>query len=650
MNRFTSLVTLLFFVIPVLLKGQEKEVNKTGLVSNSISDRNIEISQVVRNNYKEKDKTLSYNCPNELSFYPIAYSSTMWSIVGNPRTLLWADPNINSVVFSYRMTADPPGSYGTNRIAYSVSDVNGKEGTWSQDIQVYEPLGPGEEYPEAAGRYPQCAIYNPPGNTDPQNAFFSYFIPTLTGDNNDWGGYGYGVNQLLLTDPPEPTQHNVTSSGDYYRTIPNAYTISQQGISMMCDMSYNRQTYEYTGNYIMNRGEFDEDESDYEYEEWLFPVLNEGDLIIDSKVAFAPDGQTGYLLVLGNSFENSLPYTKTHPVLFYTDDGGEYWYTDEIHCQLGGEDGLETVKNFVSDEVLKDLFGDGFNRNEIYYKMGNHADMVVDETGRAHITGLIACADESSWYPQEGAMGTFHIIYNHADNSWDANNLYMNNAFDGAIGGTTEYNRPQISTDMDGHFCFISWIDSDISGVTQNKYPDIFLTAYDPVADQYTGVCNVTFMTHASQQAYFASQSHYVFQEESGDSISFSIPFIYEEINMSNPSAPISFWYIDGVKVNMPNYWMSVDENVSNNYFTVEQNHPNPCKDVTKVSVSLQKQTRLKLSIANMAGEIVYKTKNITVQKGKYEFKVNTDNLPPGIYFYTVSSGYDYITRKMIVM
>lgn len=45
-----------------------------------------------------------------LTFVPIGESGNAYGFYGDPRTYLWADDYINSVVFTHRMVVDPPGS------------------------------------------------------------------------------------------------------------------------------------------------------------------------------------------------------------------------------------------------------------------------------------------------------------------------------------------------------------------------------------------------------------------------------------------------------------------------------------------------------------------------------------------------------------
>lgn len=630
-------------------KAESMDLSKK-VVAEQVATKSSPITQ-----NSETPESSTYNVADrEITFIPIGKAGNAYGFYGNPRTYLWADDNIKSVVMTHRMVVDPPGSYGNSRIAYDVSWDAGVDGSWTNSIQVYEPLGPGSTYPDAAGRYPQGGIYNPYGNTDPANAYYAYFAATLDNTNGNWGGYGYGTNHMISVDPPAPTQYNSTSSGDMLKLIPDSYTINQMtGDSWMIDGSFLADDYPYQGNVIMNQGIFDEELGDYEYEETTMDLLEADYGWNDSKIAFAPDGQIGYFLVMGDGPDNP-DWTNYHPILFITEDGGETWSDEPIHCQLGGEDGIENVKNFVSDEVMEAIYGAGYNRDEIYYNMGFQADMVVDENGNAHLTGLIACADEEGWYPNYEASGTFHVMYDYEEEEWSANLLYMNKTFDGDLGGIPQYNRPQVSTDMDGHFMFFSWIDTDLEGVTDNTSPDIYCIAYDPHFNggegQYSEVVNVTAFTQAMWQAYMGSQSHYVFSSGYGDeTITFTVPFVYQELDPEDPAAEVQFWYLDGVTFEVENYWLGVEDLETNAITSVDQNYPNPFSNNTTINVNLSEQADLSLEVTNLVGQKVFEINKGVVNAGSYDFVLNADNFTNGVYFYTVRANNNQVTKKMIV-
>lgn len=592
-----------------------------------------------------------YNDGREVTFVPIGTAGNAYTFAYAPRTYVWANQHINSVVFTHRMVVDPPGSYGNSRIAYDVSWGGGEDGTWTTDIQVYEPLGPGTTYPLAAGRYPQGAIYNPSGNTDPENAYYSYFTCTLDESNGgSWGGYGYGSNALTAVDPPAPTQTNVTSSGDAMRLIPEGYFINQMGEAWSIDGSFDGGDQTYIGYIIWDHGVFNEETGEFDYDEWVTEWMDDTYGWNYSTCAWSPDGQIGYYMVMGDG-EGNPDWTNFHPVLFITEDGGETWTDEPVHCQLGGEDGIESVKNFVSDEVMEAIYGAGYNRDEIYYNMGFQADIAVDWKGNAHITGLVACASEEGWYPNYEASATFHLWYDLTEDEWDGNFVHFNKTFDADLGGIPQYNRPQISSDMEGHYFFISWIETDLEGVTENTSPDIYCVGYDLAADTYTEVYNVTAFTQAMWQAYMGSQSSYVFQEyiNNNAEIEFTIPFVYAELDPEDPAAETPFWYIDGFTITFPNHWVGIDDNKTSTLASVEQNFPNPFSSQSVVKVNLTENADLSLEVSTLTGQKVLEINKGFVTSGEYEFVIDAKGLNSGVYFYTVNANDNRITHKMIV-
>lgn len=593
---------------------------------------------------KEKPVTKTYyKDGRELTFIPIGQSANAYGFSGNPRTYLWVDNNTNSVVFTHRMINDSTNS-SSSHIAYDLSTNGGAAGSWTNNIKVYNPTPIGPLYFPA--RYPQGGIYNPPGNTNPENAYYTYFAPVLLGGNGDWGRYGYGVNKLTEVDPPNPTQHNeLTSGGDIWRYILNAFTITQDGYAWMVEPSYNVADSLYTGDLIIEKGTFNPDSNDYEYEEWLMPALEAGDNIIDTKIAFSPDGQTGYIMLLSDTQSDPIPYTWYHPVLYKTEDGGNTW-EGPIHCQLGGPDGLEEVKEFVPDWILPWPTPD---RDSIYYSMGYHVDMVVDAWGGAHITGLIAISnDEGQWFTSYEAMGTFHLIYSsYWGTEWETYHLYYNRTFDGDLGGLTQYNRPQISSDPDGHFFAISWIDTDQEGVTENVSPDIYCVTFYILPWDHSEVFNITSFTQAMWSAYLGSQSHYMFKEVFGDGwVEYTIPFVYQGLDPADPFWETQFWYIDGFKFEWP---IGTPEIPDKKIPSVSQNHPNPFSNTTSIRVDLKECSGLSLEIINLAGQKIARIDKGFVNTGTHEFILNACDFHSGIYFYTVNVDEMRITKKMVV-
>jgi hypothetical protein len=530
---------------------------------------------------------------------------------------------------------------GNSRVAYDFSTDGGA--TWTTGLQVYTPTGPdpGTGYPMDAGRYPQGGILNPDGNTDPNNAYYTYQICALNGDNNNWGGYAHGSAPFGTNDA---TQVNLASGGDTWRLIPAAFHITQQGVAWYVDESnqHDGTEYVYTGDLILGRGEIVDGE--IVYTEELVSFLDEGEAFNDFKMAFGPDGQTGYIVAMSENTGDPVDNTNYHPILLKTTDGGESW-TDPIDVQLGGEDGIDNIKNYIPDTIITqlDFYTDwGGDRDELIFNMGFHVDIAVDAMGNPYMIGMISLGtDEGNWYP---GLGTEWALYSEdGGETWMADPLWDHYWFDGTVGDLPVYNRPQVAIDYDGYNLFYSWLDSEADQAEENDRPNIYLAGYDIEDGAYTEVENVTYFTQAWNKAFFGSSSYYVFKLNSE---TFEIPFVYAEFTEPDvPTVQVNHWYIDDyilTPVSVPEF---TGDKVS---FTVGQNYPNPATQSTEILVSADTELPIELTVSNMLGQIVYRDAAES-RALNHSFRVNVENLDPGLYLYSVKIGNQSVTKKMLV-
>lgn len=579
-----------------------------------------------------------------VTYVPIGQSGNAYGFYSNPRTYLWADPSINSVVFTHRMTGGTEID-GNSRVAYDVSTDMGAN--WVNNVQIYSPLGPGAQYPDAAGRYPQGAILNPEGNTSADDAYYVYNVVAMDNSNgNLWGGIGYGSNPLTETDPPNPTQTNLTSEDGMYRQIPDAFATTQMGYSMHLEpnVPYDGAAWVYNGELIFGMGQIEDGE--LALEEGTIDALGEGDGINDTKIAFAPDGMTGYILIMSDSESDPQDYTNYHPIFLKTEDGGDTW-SDPIHVQFGGADGIEAIKYYWPDTTIENLdaYEAGFDRDEVWYNMGFQCDLIVDGMGNPHVTGLITLASSEGWYPYENTMATWHVYSNDGGITFMADPLYNNRFMEGAVGDIVQYNRPYAASTYDGHYLFFSWLDTDKASATDLNDPNIYVIGYDSEDGTYSDVENVTAFGVWWFNAYYGSMSQYVFAEQNGDMWDCEIPFVFEELTGSDAD-PVNFWYIDDYILQMP---LDIADNVLENQgFTVSQNQPNPASANTEVLVTTKTNGVINLTVSNMLGQQMY-AESVQNNALSHSFKFNVSDYETGVYFYTITIGEKSITKKMVV-
>jgi type IX secretion system substrate protein len=630
MKKALLIITCLLLIVSVSAQSKKFE-KKSTKTPNVVSTRfqNYKGDPVQQSSADNQRRTEIID-GRSITYIPIGSSPNVSGFASSPRTFLWADPVNNSVSFIY----DIYNVTDTIDIGYNLSFDGGA--TWSSDQKV--------NVGGYKGMNVQGGIINPDASSDPDDSFFTYFAQASDGSNGPFGGYIYGSNVLSDTANPSFSYEHSPSNMVFFRTFSDAFTITPEGTAWYVGGNYRylNPEYEFNGQLIIGKGEVVDNE--ISYTESMVDFLEQGDEINDIKVAFSPDGQIGYICVMTDSDSEPIQYTNYHPVLLKTTDGGNTW-SNPIHLQLGGLDGIETIKYYWSDEILEsiDVYGPGFNRDQVYYNLGYSCDIIVDMDGNPHITGIIAIASEDGWFPAEGSMATWHLYSEDGGTIWGATALYDNIFFEGDLDGENMFNRPYAASTGDGSLLFFSWIDTDLDGAEGNTNPNLFLVGYDAYDNIYTafGVDNVTELSLYWFSAFFGSMSQYIFSDGNGC----EIPFVFcEFLEPVPPFGQIQYRYIDGYSI--PCY-VTVEEYLDPG-FGVTQNSPNPASDMVTISVSSNLNEVIELEIFNALGQKVH-TQLEHRKAHVNNFYVNVCNFEPGLYVYTIRIGNNSKRMKMLV-
>ena len=97
------------------------------------------------------------------------------------------------------------------------------------------------------------------------------------------------------------------------------------------------------------------------------------------------------------------------------------------------------------------------------------------------------------------------------------------------------------------------------------------------------------------------------------------------------------------------NEYVGIKDPVQSNIATVSQNWPNPSTGTTYIEVNTTSATDLRVQITNLAGQNVMELNKGKVNAGQHMLSINTSGLPTGVYFYTVFTGSQKTTKKMMV-
>jgi len=94
---------------------------------------------------------------------------------------------------------------------------------------------------------------------------------------------------------------------------------------------------------------------------------------------------------------------------------------------------------------------------------------------------------------------------------------------------------------------------------------------------------------------------------------------------------------------------VGVNDSYTETSFEVSQNYPNPVNGQTYFTVKLNAAADLSLEVYSLTGQMVNSANYGYKTAGTHTLTINANDLASGVYFYTVSTGTNKVTRKMIV-
>jgi hypothetical protein len=606
----------------------------------------------------------TYKNTDFVSIVNIGTGANVYSYINGGRSMVAVNNDLNTVTNFHRMggVLDPGGYSGD--LGYDVSTDGGM--TWTNQVECYVAVNnAGGTYYTDAARYPNHGIFNPMGNTDPNEAYVTYFCPNLDGSNSpdSWGGYSYG--RARIGDVTDSIRHLLSSHDEYFQYVPDAFCLTNLGEFWCADMNqdWSTGTVAYQGNIIMNRGTWNDETKDWELEQFLIDAETiDNSRPAYAQIEFAPDGMTGYMAILGDNGEVAISSGLSYfPILFKTTDGGENW-SDAMPVVIAGEDGIGGVHNFLSDAEIAELYEAPVpDREEIPFTTAFDFNLSVDAWGNPHIAVVVGVTGADPYSIVTGMSEVSGYIFTAAFmlSSTDGGESFIGyecgrlKTFRGTFVDLIEDNRMQIARNPAGTKMFVTWLDTDLPGVTDNQQPDIWARGIDLATHKLTNnggedkPHNVTEFSEAMWQAYYHCLGNEVFTD--GDV--FTLPMVYVGFNPEDPAAAVQYKYIQDFAYSEADFTIT---DVEDNYaqiatFDVAQNFPNPANGSTTVIVTLEETTTLGFELFNMMGQSVFAIPAQKYSAGVQPFTFNASELSSGVYFYTVTAGETQVTRKMIV-
>nr|NQU92969.1 T9SS type A sorting domain-containing protein [Bacteroidota bacterium] len=668
MKKITTALFLLIFSIPAFSQSYaypKKEYKTEKALHMNFRNSKVKIPASY-NSCKHNIKLPTPNPPEGADFVNIISIGTSgnaygYGYGGSKPVALWANPELNTITHLHRMGGNLNPNGFTGNLGYDISRDGGL--TWNLMIPIYTvPEDTSGVYFLNGARQPSHAIYNPVGNINPDDAYVS-FTSGIAGEED---AYLYGRGNIGNT---ADTLSNILYSSpedSIFLSVPIGYVMTRTGEIWITDFSHDwgSGSMQYLDKIAVAHGTWNNSTRQFDY---ALSALSHSTVCeggpCDTKVAFAPDGQTGYIAVLTD--DGSVPFStgrSYYPVLWKTTDAGQTWEAP-VSVPIAGPNGIDDVKNFLSDEELEELFGLPLpNRDSIAFTTAFDFDLHVDAWGFPHIAVVIGVNGTDAYSIVTGQStisgymfaAAFNLMTYDAEN-WKGYEMGRLKTFRGTFGYITTDNRIQIASNWEGTIMFTSWLDTDLPGVNDNQLPDIWCRGYDVITERTT--CNeqweelpfnVTEYSEAMWQAYFFVSSHYVFEDYCGV---WTIPLSYQDMDPGNPGEPVQYKYISNFTININDFcWVSVDEKEHNlSAFQVSQNHPNPANTTTTFQITLLEPEMIGIEVFNLMGQRVLHFPVEKYSTGSHPVTIDVASLDAGVYFYSVSTVNETVSKRMIL-
>ncbi len=586
---------------------------------------------------------------NAMSVIPIGTSYNIYSVLLDEQNQVSYNPDINSVAFVHRQNNGDAGGSGV--LAFDFSTDGGS--TWNIDYHLTPKIINGTTPVGNYARYPNISFYNPAGNTDANSAYAVAAGPAL--GTFAATGYGWGMiytasMKLDSTNTDDQYFATTTDTNDFH-----PYALCQAGDNMWFLSTYYDNTSSISpdtltyGSFNLFKGVFNSTNNNFDWTltETFVPNFyvdaTNGNFASSWNLAFSPDGQIGYAVIIGAEANGTLD-TVPRPIVWKTSDGGTTW------TKLPEFD-------FSQDTTIANkLFDPHSSTNKRPYFSDN--DIVVDENGALHLFTKIVSGysgnPDSLFYTYSHQSAKFLFdVYTTDGTDWKANFLSDLYNTEGQVFPATDdpkvYERVQASRTADGSKLFYSWLYTDTVNDVANTMPDIMAIGYSVANNNYTDIKNLTYGSAAEGVSYWQMMAPVCISN--GTDHDYELPLVYADITQSgtpDPLGPPQYMYIKGAGFDDADFPLGIEENTAlkANSFEV---YPNPANNNVYVNFDLKSNADVNITITNMVGQTVMNVTNLNNVNGSQNISVDVRNLNAGVYFVNLNVNNDVKVQKLVI-
>lgn len=588
-------------------------------------------------------------------------SSNAFTILRPQQNQVIANSDLNTIVFIHRVDTSVTAQNG--RLQYDISTDGGD--TWTNNI------GNLNDTYTRRGRYPNVSLYNPSGNTNPTQSYLVWAAPTLSTAAVGWDGHVNGTSPLTLSNP------NSTENYQFFNTntgIPGGLCQGAAGVYWLTEAALTQGDTLASDTINVYKGVWNGGTQNVDWSKVAAKYINFSTSFdgvrhfTGPNVAFSPDGQTGYIGLLGDIGAADSIYNI---IYCKSTDGGNTWgnWSELI---LNNVPGLLDSAQIVA---FDDGNGGIIAASEVC--SGFDMDMTVDANGNAHFFTVV-CVGEARDV-NTNAVGTqskqysvwsgfpkaaWDIYTTNGGTSWVGNFVSSVHTFRSTLASISIDNYTQISRSEDGTHVFYSWADSDtlVIGSTANNDNPNLRVAGMRVADGFKtcyrrieGITGEDFVFAPTMSptvlddganTYVLPIAYMQVLTDNDNPVAFHHPVTAKfcEVEFQAPATVDLSWDFNGACYSAPICFLSVEEPTAVQFAL----YPNPTQSDLNVTINSDEEIRSAV-ITNMLGQVVQTLNASAIQTNGEVNTLNVSNLADGMYNLSMVTSTRTISKKFTV-
>ncbi|MCX7697665.1 MAG: T9SS type A sorting domain-containing protein [Bacteroidales bacterium] len=597
------------------VKAQKVEKN---IVKENVSVQSGQILQRSGVSLKNAKTTL-------VSKVVIGSSKNIYTALVSQSNVISANQDLNTITMTRRGNVSSPSS---GLIQVSVSKDGGN--TWdSTTVELWN------RYTINPGRYPSGVIYNPAGNTNPDNAFVVGSGPVLNSSANSFVGNFFASVRLNGSNLNQQTTLYTTDTAGgvgYVNRFSRLYLQERKGKFFVLGDANTDNGTQYTSFVtVINRGIWD-------------PT---GDSVIWSRSYHVPNfltsnglpdglawpalimdenGQNGYLIYIGRDGDatDNLSYI---PMIYKTTDGGANWVK-------------QTAFDWSAIPAVQEIANISRVGRPFFSRI---KDATIDANGNPHFI----CYVQPAWSDHPDSLGYYGVFTYH--NGFVFDFYKTSTGWNGFIIDTIRSKdvdedhsptsdpldwdeRIQVTRTPDGSVLFFAWMDTDTTLDAYNLYPDIIVKRYNVATNTLGPRVNLTQGTNYDGVNYWMYLGDYCFVDQQGIA---TLHITTSDLNLSDVG-PVKHYYVKNVKIAPNGEYASIKESTS----PIVSIYPNPVKDQLYVNLN---SGNYQLYIYNTLGNLV-----LSKEANGGMNVVDMSKLPAGLYIINVTGSGSNVVKKVI--